>query len=112
MAHISKRNGKWQATYRGPDGKERTATRDRRIDAQRWLDTNQADIARGTWVDPRAGRVTLGEYAEAWGAGQVWRPSTARAFRIRLETHIAPALGDVPIAALRPSLLQAWVKDR
>jgi integrase len=42
----------------------------------------------------------------------VWRPSTARGVRIRLETHIIPSLGEVPIAALRPSLLQAWVKAR
>jgi hypothetical protein len=47
MAHIQKRNGKWQARYRGPDGRERTHRFNRRVDAENWLTTNGADIARG-----------------------------------------------------------------
>ncbi|HWT78642.1 MAG TPA: hypothetical protein VN648_07545, partial [Candidatus Methylomirabilis sp.] len=75
MAHVQKRtytsrrtgkkNTAWQARYVGPDGKERTMRFERKVDAERWLDTNGADIARGTWVDPKAGNITVREYAEA-----------------------------------------------
>jgi hypothetical protein len=37
-------------------------------DAQRWLDDQAAHIARGTYVDPGAGRITFVEfYADRYG---------------------------------------------
>jgi hypothetical protein len=52
VSHINRRNGRWQAAYRGPDGRERTRTFDRKVDAERWLTAAEADLLRGTWVDP------------------------------------------------------------
>ncbi len=49
----------WQARYTAPDGRERTKRFDRKVDAEKWLDTNDADIARGQWIDPRAEKETL-----------------------------------------------------
>jgi integrase len=112
VATVRKRGRAWQATVRGPDGRERTKTWAKKVDAERWASTQEADKARGQWIDPRAGSVTFGDYAKAWAASQVWRPGTERSVSIRLEKHILPTLGDVPIGALRTSLLQAWVKDR
>ena len=63
MAHIQKRGNRWQARYRGPDGRERTARFERKVDAQSWLDTHSAYIARGQWIDPMAGRTLLRNYA-------------------------------------------------
>lgn len=38
MAHIEKRGaGRWRARYRAPDGRERSQTFDRKVDAQQWL---------------------------------------------------------------------------
>ena len=40
MAHVQRKGkGRWQARYRGPDGRERTRMHRRRIDAERWLET-------------------------------------------------------------------------
>ena len=52
MSHVQKRDDRWQARYRGPDGRERTKRFDRKVDAENWLTTNGADIVRGSWVDP------------------------------------------------------------
>lgn len=112
MAHITKRNGRWQATYRDPSRHERTKTFDRKVDAERWLAEQTVEVGRGTWIDPSAGRVTFGDYARRWAAAQVWRPSTVASVAQRLDNHIIPYLGDLPIGALRPSDLQAWVKGR
>lgn len=49
MAHVQKRNGKWQARYRAADGKEHARRFDRKADAERWLATTQTDLARGTY---------------------------------------------------------------
>jgi hypothetical protein len=49
------------------------------VDAHGWLDEQAAATLTGQWVDPKAGRVTFGEYARAWQAAQVHRRSTALA---------------------------------
>ena len=114
MASIDKRpGGKWRARYRErPGGPQRTRQFDRKIDAQRWLDAIGGDLAQGTYIDPAAGRVTFGAYAEAWQAGQIHRPSTAARVETTLRCHVLPQLGDRPLAALRTSELQAWLKGR
>jgi hypothetical protein len=67
MAQIQKRTYKsrntgtvttsWQARYTAPDGRERTKRFERKIDAENWVKSNEGDIVRGAWVDPKAGQV-------------------------------------------------------
>src|SRR6059058_1579868 len=78
MASIKRRperGNKWQATYRGPDGRERARLFDRRADAERWVAQAQADLSRGTYIDPAAGKITLADYGDAWLArmAPTWR---------------------------------------
>ena len=57
MAHIEKRaKDRWRARYRAPDGRERSKTFPRKIEAERWLVEQEAAKATGQWVDPRIGR--------------------------------------------------------
>ncbi|MGY1622054.1 hypothetical protein ACI789_07670 [Geodermatophilus sp. SYSU D00965] len=37
-------------------------------DPQRWLDDQTAHIARGTYVDPGAGRITFREFYVDWSS--------------------------------------------
>ena len=119
MAHIQKRSyrsrrtGKrttvWQARYTAPDGRERTKRFERKADAERWLSTNSADITRGVWVDPEAGRVDLRTYANDWIESRTdLRPATQGKYRTLLDRHIFPALGPTPIASLSPSTVRRW----
>jgi integrase len=113
VASIQKRpNGKWRARYRDPSGKEHAAHFDRKADAQRWLDQVTADIVRGVYVDPRAGRVLFGAFAREWLAAQTFNPSTREAVEVRLRVHILPTLGDMELGAIRPSTVQAWLRSR
>ncbi|HEX9993811.1 MAG TPA: tyrosine-type recombinase/integrase [Acidimicrobiales bacterium] len=111
MASIDKLpNGKYRARWRTPDGASRCKHFDRRADARRHLATVEHTKATGAYVDARAGRVTFRAYAEEWRAAQVHRPSTAAQVEGNLRRHAYPALGDRPIAAIRPSHVQAWVR--
>ncbi|MDC1388483.1 hypothetical protein N8342_01455, partial [Acidimicrobiales bacterium] len=56
----------WRALYRDNDGKQRSKSFDRKADAAKFLSTVEADQLRGTYVDPRAGKITLNEYAETF----------------------------------------------
>jgi hypothetical protein len=113
MAHIEKRGqGRWRARYIGPEGRERSKTFSRKIDAERFLATTQTDILRGSYVDPDD-RTTVADYARRWASARAHRPSTARRVNSLIETHIAKTpLGSRRLAAVRPSDVQAWASDR
>lgn len=112
MASLSRRpDGRWRARYRDADGHEHAKHFARKVDGQRWLDEVTASVLTGAYVDPRAGRVTFGEYARAWQAAQIHRPNTAAAVDSALRVHALPAFGDRPIASIRPSEVQTWVQS-
>ncbi|CAN5398109.1 site-specific integrase [soil metagenome] len=111
MASITKRdNGKWRARYRDAAGKEHARHFERKVDGQRWLDQVTASVVRGDYVDPKAGTVTLRAYATSWEAVQVSSDGTARIVDNALRLHVLPELGDYPIKAIRPTMVQALVK--
>lgn len=108
---IQKRpDGKWRARYRDAAGREHAQHFARKVDAQRWLDGVTASLVRGDYCDPRAGRITVAEYATPWAASQVSRAATAAIVDNALRVHILPALGDRAMASVRRSDVQALVK--
>jgi len=102
---------RWDARWHDGE-RQRHKAFDRKADAERFLAQVQADLQRGAYVDPRAGRVTLAAYAGQWRSEQLHRSSTAeyveRAFRL----HVDPVIGHLRLGQVRSSHLQAWVKDR
>lgn len=112
MGHVEKRNGRWRARYRSPDGRERNKTFDRKVDAQRFLASVETDKLRGSYIDPRAGKITFKRFAEQWLAGQTFNESTREAVQSRLRVHVYPTFGEAELRAVRPSMVQAWLRDR
>ena len=108
---IAKRpDGRYRARYRDDSGKEHARHFDRKVDAQRWLDEVTADVLTGVYVDPRAGKVTFGDYALRWQAAQIHRVNTAHAVDSALRVHALPTFGDRRIASIRQSEIQEWVQ--
>ena len=115
MASIRKRADRtfpWQARYRDSNGRDRSRSFARRVDAQRFLTTLEADRLRGVYVDPSVGKVTLEAFARQWLAGQTFDVSTYEAVEVRLRVHVLPELGQLELAAIRPSTVQAWLRGR
>ena len=112
MASIRRRGdvGAYQVRYRDPEGNERSKSFRRKTDADRFATLTEADKLRGTYVDPSAGRITLRAFAELWLATQTFDESTRIATELRIRLHITPHLGDRPIAAIKPSDIQAWLR--
>ncbi len=105
-------NGRYRARYQGPDSRWRSRTFDRRVDAQRWLRDELAKLDRAEWVDPRAGRATFASLAERWMAGRAsLRESTRARDQSVLQSLILPRFGWLPVAAIQPSDLEAWVGE-
>lgn len=103
---------RWQARWRDEAGRQRKENHAKQADAARRATNVAADLLRGQYVDPRAGRVRLRPYAEQWLAGQTTDPSTRETREREFRLHIAPALGDheLRVLAQRPSLIQNWLR--
>jgi integrase len=109
----SKGHGKgrrWQARWRDDARHQRKRSFDRKADAERQLAQVRADLARGAYLDPNAGKTTLRAYATAWLAAQTTDPSTREAVERHLRLHVLPSLGDYPLRSLRPSVVQEWLR--
>ena len=93
MSHIEKRGpARWRARYRGPDGKERSRTFERRADAQRFLADQQVKLTRGEWSDPARARVTVAVWGEQWlqSKAPTLKASTTESYRSLWETCVKP----------------------
>ncbi len=113
-------SGRFQARYRGPDGRSYRAplTFDGKGDAQAWLALRQAEILRGAWLPPAAPRpapVTLGPYAAAWLKDRDLADRTRELYGGLLADHILPTFGGAPIGAITPAEVRQWhaaLKDK
>ena len=100
-------SGRWQARYRDGSGQMFSApsTFPTKTDATRFLEVVEADIARGLYIDPGAGRVTFAAWSDRWLA----RPGKREASTARDRQALAsfrPHLGSVLLIGLTPGLIQ------
>jgi len=101
----------WQARWREPhDDRQRKKTFARKIDAERFVVTLEADKVRGTYLDPNAGKILLRDYATQWLAAQTFEDSTRVATEVRIRVHVLPTLGALELRAIKPSNVQQWLR--
>lgn len=109
MASIQKRpDGVWRARYRDETGREKSGHFKRKIDAQKWLDGITTSVVTGTYVDPKAGKVTLASFYAGWAERQVWETGTFRSMGLAVRTC---TFTDVELGSLRKSHVETWVKS-
>lgn len=109
MASIKKRpNGQWRARYRDADDREHSQHFSRKIDGQKWLDEIAAAVLAGTYVDPKAAKVTMGEWCRTWLEGYANnRPSSVRQAQSHVK-RIDEAFGARKLNSIRPSEIRSW----
>jgi integrase len=116
MAAVWKRvrNGKttWVARWRDPDGVQRKRSFARRADADRFVAGVAADIARGSYVDPAAGRLRVEAWAEIWSGAQAHLKYTTRArYQGVVRVHVLPRWGRRPLSSITHAEVGQWVSD-
>ncbi|MEF9913302.1 site-specific integrase [Streptomyces sp. P5-A9] len=102
---------RYRARYVGPDGTEKSKSfRDghKRL-AEQWLSQIEADMTRGQYVDPRAGRLTFRQYAEKWLKTLGSEPSTVDSMTSQLTLHAFPYIGARPLGSFQPEHIREWV---
>lgn len=109
MASIDRWKGnRWRARWRDPDGKSRSQVFDRKVDAERHLVAMEHGKLSGAYVDPGAGKVTVGAYWSTWADRQHWRQSSRNVADSYYRNHVGPGLGGRPLNTLRRGDIEAW----
>lgn len=111
MASIEKRtrNGqvRWYARYRDDHGKQRVKVFDRKLDAERHLTAVGAALLTNSYVDPKAGTLTVAQFYALWSPRQVWTSGTEKAMSLAVRST---TFANVRLRELRTSHIEAWVK--
>ncbi|GAA0432514.1 hypothetical protein Aca07nite_19680 [Actinoplanes capillaceus] len=104
---------RYRARYIGPDGTEQSQSfPDRQKGrAEEWLTQIKADMASGDFIDPKAARITFGQYAEKWLATLTSDPSTRASVRSQIRLHAIPYLGTRPMDSFGPSHIREWLSE-
>jgi integrase len=71
----------------------------------------QTAKARGTWVDPALGKITLDTWSDRWIEARtpILKPKTAFGYRSMLRSRILPTFGRWKLAGIGHSDVQAWI---
>lgn len=103
-------SGLWQATVRHPSGKRLTKTDSLKKVVAEWGRDLEAGFARGDIRDPRAGRITVGEWYERRMAARGIEPVTRDKIKSCWDTHCADQWGTWPMDSVTRMEAQEWVK--
>lgn len=101
----------WRVQYRSPDGKSRTKRGfPTKAKAQAWADKNAVSIHEQDWIDPTAGKSTVGHFAGAWETGlKHVKPKTRHDQLAVWRNHVEPVWSGRPVAGIKQSEVQAWL---
>ena len=115
MSSISKRGEGRDAVYvarwRSPQGDSRQITFKRQKDAQAHLDTVNAHVQAGQYVDASAERVRFGVWADEWSQGRLnLRDSTRARNESIMRLHVLSAFAELPLGAITQPMVQKWVR--
>src|SRR5690349_6505596 len=114
MGYAEKRGKLWRARWRGPNGTlESMPGFQRRKDAEEYAGDQEAAIRNNTYVDPRAGQITLAEWVNIWFPAQDLELNTLGTYKYTIEVHILPAFGEWALRALelQPEAIALWEKQ-
>lgn len=98
------------ARYYDPTGREHAKVFDTKRAAEHFLASQRESLRSASWVDPKAGRVTLDELWTAFAAEQLpqRRPTTRQNYRAAWH-NVSSVLGTYPVGRLRHSDVQLFV---
>ncbi|HVL03334.1 MAG TPA: tyrosine-type recombinase/integrase [Acidimicrobiales bacterium] len=104
--------GKWEASYRDPQRRERIRTFRTRAEADRWLATVKTDLTRGDYVDPRLARTEFGHWAAEWLATTAHlRPKTRVGYEGDLRVHVLPVFSHRSVGSIQQVDVRRFVAD-
>ena len=122
MAHAEKRSydkrakkWRWRGRYKRPDGGWGSASRDdegkpfyTEKAAEDYAAGLETDVRRKTFINPRDGRITVGEWAEVWIESVELANLSDKTYRKRLRSVIIPKWGTIAMADVSTVAVKTW----
>ncbi len=111
IQHRPDRPSPWRARYWDVDGRQRSKSFERKIDAERWLSAQLTKLDRGEWVNPEQGRVTWADYSSQLQASR--GHLAARTIETDRACHerAVPVIGRISISRLTPESLRRLMAE-
>lgn len=97
----------YDVQLRRPDGTKYGRTFHVKKQAKDWEATERTARVNDQWVDPNAGRITVGAYSKEWLAHRKLAPKTRETYDSQLK-HILPTFGDTALNAMTRREVRAW----
>ena len=95
---------------RAADGQERTKQFARRRDAEHYAHLIEVDRSNGSYIDPRLGKITVGEWFDRWWPTvTTLRPSTRARDEASFRIHVLPTFGTTQLSRVDRTSLRQWV---
>jgi integrase len=105
------RGKRWQARYDDPNGKEVTSLWATKVEAEREITKQEGAKQSGSWLDPKAGKVTVERFAlDTWLPAQSIIGRSETEYLGVLRRYLFPEWGHREIRSIKPSEAGAWQK--
>lgn len=102
---------RWQARYDSPDGREITSLWATKVEAEREITKQEGAKLTGSWLDPKAGIVTVKAFAlDTWLPAQSIIGRSETEYKGALRRYLFPEWGSREIRSIKPSEAGAWQK--
>jgi integrase len=109
MAWAEKRGNLWRARWHAPDGSvpSKPGFKTRKA-AEKYGQAQEVAADNGTYVDPRAGQLTLIEWVNEWYPAQDLEPTTLVNYKYAIEVHILPKFSTWALADITAEEVGKW----
>ncbi len=112
MSFIEKRGDRYRTRFTDPTGQQHSRTFARKSDAQRFLRELDADMLRGTWVDPRAADTALADWTEEFVLlCRRLAQRTQETYRRDLTKYVLPRFGTYQLGHIPADEIENWLND-
>jgi len=105
---------RWRVRYRTPDHRQtdKRGFKTKR-DAELYLANVEVSKAAGSYVDPQASRITVGELAVDWLANkrQAMKPSSFHSIDTSWRVYVEPRWSTAAVGSIRPSAVEQWIRE-
>jgi site-specific recombinase XerD len=102
--------GLWASTVYTPTGRL-TESHPLKSVIERWAADREAEVRAGDWIDPRAGKVTVGQWWERCRDARHLELASRQRDASQWRCHVEPKWGRTPIGAILKPDVSAWVVE-
>jgi hypothetical protein len=109
MAYVERVGKRWRGVYRDPGGNRKSKVQRTRGEAKYWAERHEHEVEEGTYIDPKAGALTFGQYVDRWLATDRQTPGRIDQVARTIRRHMLTTFGDTPLRDMTSWTIQLWV---